>query len=87
MLYKYHITEEIENRSTYSYKAHWVCQNTREVLRSTMQKCFITAHSTTDKFSIFFIKYKSLRSLAHAVGSYKARATANQITRNMLVIF
>jgi hypothetical protein len=54
-----------------------ICQNTREVLRNmtrsgvllnTFQlmwqipKSFITARSTVDKFSISFIKYKSLRS-------------------------
>jgi hypothetical protein len=50
------------------------------------KKCFITAHSTADKFSISFIKYKSLRSFAHAVGSYNACATANQIAHNMSVI-
>jgi hypothetical protein len=78
-----------------------ICQNTREVLRSMTQsgvlpntfrvfwqipKCFVTAQSTADKFSISFIKFKSLRGFAHAVGSYKACATANQIARNILVI-
>jgi hypothetical protein len=48
--------------------------------------CFKTEHSTADKFSISFIKYKSLKRFVPAVGSYKARATANQITRNMSVI-
>jgi hypothetical protein len=78
-----------------------ICQNTREPLRSTARsgvllntfrvfwqipKCFITAHSTVDTFSISFIKYKLLRSFARAVGSYTARATANQIALNMSVI-
>jgi hypothetical protein len=39
-----------------------------------------------NKFSISFIKYKSLRSFARAVGSYKARTTANGIAHNMSVI-
>jgi hypothetical protein len=66
-----------------------ICQNTREAeCFSTLFKCSdkYPAHSTADKFSISLIKYKSLRSFARIVGSYKAHATANQIVRNMLVI-
>jgi hypothetical protein len=44
-------------------------------------KCFITAHSTAD--NSYINKYKSLISFARSVGRYKARATANQIARNM----
>jgi hypothetical protein len=38
------------------------------------------------KFSISFIKHKSLRTFVQAVGSYKAHTTANQIAHNMSII-
>jgi hypothetical protein len=87
----YKNTEEIENVSTCCVQC-WEARREAECFPNTfwvfwqIPKCFITAHSTVDKFSISFIKYKSLRSFARAVGSYKPHTTANQIACNMSVI-
>jgi hypothetical protein len=59
-------------------------QHFSSVLTNTQVLYNCTQHM--DKFSIAFLKYKSLRSFVRAVGSYKAHATANQIARNMSVI-
>jgi hypothetical protein len=83
-----------------------ICQNTREVLRSTTQSGvllntfrvfwqipnWVFYNFTQHIGQVFYFFYKihvhrkPLRSFARAVSSYKARATANQIARNMSVI-
>jgi hypothetical protein len=54
-----------------------------------MQVLYNCTQHSGQAFYFFYkmhVARKPLRSFAHAVGSYKARATANQITRNMSVI-
>jgi hypothetical protein len=71
-------------------------QSTRGFVR-TLEECKkktqVLYNRTQHSGQVFysFIKYlrsviKSLRSFARAVGSYKERATVNQIARNMSVI-
>jgi hypothetical protein len=57
-----------------------ICQNMKCWEARHEAECFSTlCNSTQDEFSISFIKYESLRSFVHAMGSCTACATANQI--------
>jgi hypothetical protein len=51
-----------------SVEKHNAKQNASQHLSSVLTNTQVLYNSTADKFSISFIKYKSLRSFAHADG-------------------